>query len=316
MLSYLFPPVAGAGVFRTIRFVKHLREFGWKPVILSVQPETALYVGRIDSALCGEIPEGTTVERTRVLRPVASLRAYLRGLLAKMSGRKMGTARVQEARSPATDRTDYVPSRMLRVFGRMCDTVFGTPDSEIGWMFPAVSRGLRLIGQFHPSVVYSTGPPHSTHLIALVLHMLTGLPMVVDLRDPWARTVWMRGTGGFPQWLQRRCEGFCVRRAHRVILNTHTLREEFSAVYRSESPSKFVAIPNGYDHGLLDRVKRLQDDPALPKESGSIRLCHPGTVYGRRDLRPLVDALGLLVQAGHQVRFDQIGIVNNKQELS
>ena len=35
-VSYPFPPVGGAGVQRTTKFVKYLSEFGWLPSVLTV----------------------------------------------------------------------------------------------------------------------------------------------------------------------------------------------------------------------------------------------------------------------------------------
>jgi glycosyltransferase involved in cell wall biosynthesis len=40
-------------------------------------------------------------------------------------------------------------------------------------------------------------------------------------------------------------------------------------------------------------------------------LCHPGTIYGQRDLRPLLTALKKLRDAGRDVIFEQIGHVEN-----
>jgi len=37
IISYNFPPVGGAGVQRSAKFVKYLREFDWDPIVLSVE---------------------------------------------------------------------------------------------------------------------------------------------------------------------------------------------------------------------------------------------------------------------------------------
>ena len=38
-ITYYFPPIGGAGVQRSAKFVKHLPESGWRPVVLTVAPE-------------------------------------------------------------------------------------------------------------------------------------------------------------------------------------------------------------------------------------------------------------------------------------
>ena len=37
MIAYYFPPMGGAGVQRTLKFVKYLPEFGWQPHVLTVR---------------------------------------------------------------------------------------------------------------------------------------------------------------------------------------------------------------------------------------------------------------------------------------
>jgi len=35
IVSYFFPPISNMGSHRILRFVRHLREFGWEPVVLT-----------------------------------------------------------------------------------------------------------------------------------------------------------------------------------------------------------------------------------------------------------------------------------------
>ena len=72
MISYAFPPSSLAGVFRTLRFVKYLPEFGWKPLVLATAPE-AFNPEWDDPTLELSIPAGTFVERTKVYSPVLAL---------------------------------------------------------------------------------------------------------------------------------------------------------------------------------------------------------------------------------------------------
>ena len=36
MITYCYPPMEIVGIFRTVKFVKFLRDFGWDPVVLTV----------------------------------------------------------------------------------------------------------------------------------------------------------------------------------------------------------------------------------------------------------------------------------------
>ncbi len=65
-----FPPSNLTAGHRTRLFVRHLPEFGYDPLVLSVRPEC--YEERLDRGLEGLLPEGLEVVRTRALptRPV------------------------------------------------------------------------------------------------------------------------------------------------------------------------------------------------------------------------------------------------------
>lgn len=36
-ITYYFPPIAGAGVYRSMKFVKYLTQFGWNPIVLTIK---------------------------------------------------------------------------------------------------------------------------------------------------------------------------------------------------------------------------------------------------------------------------------------
>jgi glycosyltransferase involved in cell wall biosynthesis len=63
MIAYYFPPMGGAGVQRTLKFVKYLPEYGWQPHVLTIRNSSRLQ----DSSLASEIPDGSSVTRTHIL---------------------------------------------------------------------------------------------------------------------------------------------------------------------------------------------------------------------------------------------------------
>jgi glycosyltransferase involved in cell wall biosynthesis len=58
IITFHFPPMAGAGVFRTLGFVRHLPRFGWQSVVVA-PPRFSLEP--IDEALLGRVPPETAV---------------------------------------------------------------------------------------------------------------------------------------------------------------------------------------------------------------------------------------------------------------
>jgi glycosyltransferase involved in cell wall biosynthesis len=65
MIAYHFPPLAGSsGIQRTLRFARHLPQFGWEPLILTAHPRA--YARTSDDQL-DDVPPGSAVARAFAL---------------------------------------------------------------------------------------------------------------------------------------------------------------------------------------------------------------------------------------------------------
>jgi len=148
VIAYYFPPLGGAGVQRTLKFVKYLPEFGWRATVVSTR--SRLYPSR-DAALVHEIPDDTRVVRAPAL-PIARYAAIVL--------HKLGWMRLKA----------YV----------------AWPDGGLGWAPAAFVAAWREVRREPPDVIYSTSAPYGGHLVAMALHRLTGIPWVADFRDEWA----------------------------------------------------------------------------------------------------------------------------------
>ncbi len=104
------------------------------------------------------------------------------------------------------------------------------PDQGRGWFWKGVLETLRIAREHEAEVLISSGPPHG-HLVGAVAALRTGLPHVVDLRDPWAThrydmRIWrsnlVQGVGRFAL---PTLERFAFRRADLVVANTRRLRD-------------------------------------------------------------------------------------------
>ena len=54
IISYYFPPSGGPGVQRVLKFVKYLPEFGWRPVVLTVE-DGDFFLQLVKSLPAGEL---------------------------------------------------------------------------------------------------------------------------------------------------------------------------------------------------------------------------------------------------------------------
>lgn len=248
-IAFHFPPVAtSSGMQRALKFVRYLREDGWRPVVLTVHPRA---YSRQNPSQLGEIPEDVPVCRAFGLdatRHLSIRRRYL-GLLAM-------------------------------------------PDPWISWFLGAVPAGLSLIRRYKPAIIWSTFPVTTATLVGLALARASGLPWVVDFRDPMT----MEGYPADPRrwritrWLERQA----VARAARCIFTAEHTRQMYVDRY-PHLAGRSVVIPNGYDETNFP-----EHTGSAPFQSGRpLRLVHSGEMPSDgRNPGPLFEALGLLRAEG------------------
>jgi glycosyltransferase involved in cell wall biosynthesis len=288
LISYHFPPCTSIGMQRTLRFARHLPLFGWRPVILTVREHD--FIGDpVEKDWQHRVPTAVPVCRARVLRPLETA-LRLRGLWQRVRMQSASMPPAQHSTLP--DGAGSAPQSWVQ---RWVDPWFTTPDAHIGWLPFAVWRGLRVLWAEHIDMLYSSGPPYTSHLIGLGLKWLTRRSWVVDFRDPWSRRPWDTDTvrQGVRYRIQVWLERLVVCHADAVISNTERMGQDFRERYAWLPAEKFLVITNGYD------VENFHDLPSTDGPPCDVfTLTHAGALYGRRDPRPLIQAIALLRDRG------------------
>ena len=205
VVAYFFPPLGGAGVQRTLKFVRYLPDYGWLPYVLTVNDRASLQ----DPSLLAEIPAGTSISRTPVLRLPPGL-----------------------------------PWRVRHFITRW----FLIVDEQIMWMPFALSAGRRIIqGRGGIHLIYSSSSPYTTHLVARRLHDQSHLPWVADFRDPWIENPFITFPTSLHTRVNEKLEQAIFSEADRIIVNTESTRQRYVQKYSHLPTSKISVIPNGYD---------------------------------------------------------------------
>jgi glycosyltransferase involved in cell wall biosynthesis len=281
IVSSHFPPDRSAGTHRVLRLANHLQMHGWSTWVLTIAPE--YYRGSIqrDDALAGRAHDGIAVVRTGAWRGATRLLGWRNALAPRRHG---GPARSPEAARRAAPQS-------WRAWRKQVTTaLFGFPDDEVGWLLPAVARGVGLVRRHRIDTVLTSAPPFTCHLIGHALRSLTGARWVADFRDPWSRAPWGRpGSARAHRFLEARV----VARADGVVLNTPELHREFSEWYGPAVARKFRVVTNGYDAALVDPWARV-----VPPEPPPLVLTHAGNLYGARDPLPLLEGLARCLRDG------------------
>jgi glycosyltransferase involved in cell wall biosynthesis len=249
VLAYYFPPVGGAGVQRTLKFVKYLPSFGWDATVVSTRSRA---YGARDPSLLAEVPDGTRVQRTPAL-PIARYAAF-------------GLHRLR--------------LRHLRMF-------LLWPDGGLGWLPFAFVAALRAARRERPDVLFSTSAPYGSHLVALVVSRLTGLPWIADFRDEWTANPHLTSQPRALAALSRRAERAVAARASRVIVAA----PYFAIEGLSLNDPRRVEIVNGVDEEDFP--------PGTPGPSPRrFVVSHVGTLYDLQDPTPALRALDGLRRNG------------------
>ena len=199
----------------------------------------------------------------------------------------------------------FIPDNVnvIRAYGRNCErslsikgrylSMMALPDNWQSWIFGGVFSGLIAIFKHRPNVLVSTYPLASAQVIAYILHKLTGVPWVADLRDPMAQDDYPKcpKKRRIFSWLERKM----VKHCKKIIVTTPTAKAFYQKRFKQTTSDLWHVVPNGYDEAMFKNAEAIDIPPASKKKV----LLHSGVIYPiERDPRPLFEAISNLKKAG------------------
>lgn len=264
MITNAFPPCAGSGMFRTLKFSKYLPENNWFPVILTLKE---IYSDKKDYSLLREIPEKVNIYRTKMISILKEL----------LTIQKKITHMINKVDKNSTNiRNTKITKKNNRVIKNIILDLLTTPDRFIGWLLPGVLKGLSVIKKNNVELIYSTSPPKTTLLIGLILKKLTRRPLVIDFRDPWTLSGGSiyESKSKYKFKLENWLELQVMKNADVIIANTEFLKSEYEKKYKKIIKGKIHVITNGYDPDDF----RFLDNNA-DKHNETFTISHVGEFY-------------------------------------
>lgn len=284
VFAYVYPPDAGSGTYRTLYFANHWARQGDNVTVVTVKEECFLASALVDQALCREVDASIRVVRAAARRPLERLLA-LKGVLRRKSTAAAGASTGGGTSAPS----DTGSARgFMRRFKDTITDLLSCPDEHIGWVPDAVRRAYRVAKADHIDCIYATGGPWSCLLAGARLHRLTGIPLVLDFRDPWVSNPNMGRKTPLSRRIQKKMESRCVKAAAVVIANTEELRQDFMARYGNDVSCRFITVTNGFE--------RIPRENSRPTER--FTLVHAGALYQSRNPLNFLKALTELVREG------------------
>src|SRR5258705_4732975 len=177
MIAHTFPPEGSAGTYRPLRFSRHLPALGWSPSVIS---SDKYRYERYDPGLLALIPNEMEVLRVRGRDPWQAIQAWRARRQQKQPLRVTGEAGEETRTAP----DGSLGSRVRRAV-ETAERWHYHPDTAIAWIRPAVAATIQLCTRKQPDVIWATIGPMSSGIVARRASQRTGVPYVLDFRDPW-----------------------------------------------------------------------------------------------------------------------------------
>jgi glycosyltransferase involved in cell wall biosynthesis len=174
------------------------------------------------------------------------------------------------------------------------------------WSFTGRGAIRAAVERFRPHIVVATAPPPAALFASAAVVRGTGIPLVADMRDPWAGSPFYDAGGTLLTDIERRAFGASAAVVAVTEPMLDALRERHPGL-----AGRMHLLPNGFDPAIL----ALRRQAAAPRADGKLILIHPGSLYGERSVDVLVAALsrpGLR----ERVRLELIGNMNGSSEAA
>ncbi len=285
IITYYWPPYAGSGVQRWLKFSKYLPDFGFKPYVYT--PENPHFNIK-DENLMDDIHPDVTVVKRPIWEPYS--------LADFISGKKAGNQGLV-----ANKRSGLRP----RILNHIRANYF-IPDPRKFWISPSVKFLKKYIKEQNIEYLITTGPPHSMHLIGKgIKKEFPQIKWVVDIRDPWSKFDFLKNFGSSESSLKKQAslETSVFEQCDKVIATSFQMKDLLMPI----DENKFECITNGYDQeDFKDYIPDNQSD--------NIVIYHAGLLNKVRNPSYLWKALDTICRANEMLRnsikIQLVGVVD------
>jgi glycosyltransferase involved in cell wall biosynthesis len=218
-IAYLYPPIANSGTRRSLEFVNYLPDYDWSPIVLTVanpSPKSC------DPSLLHEVRPNTHIERTPLWSDLVAVK-------------------ISKIFSVLFDRNWIMEGLKYRI-----QRLISVPDECATWGVTAIRRAEEIYKSEGFDMIYASGWPWTSFLIAAEVSRRTGRPYVLDYRDLWKSygdVEWDKRTF-LQNWFATHLEKIVISRAAAVVSTTPSFIKELN---KNAIEGKTICITNGFD---------------------------------------------------------------------
>lgn len=276
ILAYDFPPFVSVGGLRPYSWLRHFREFGAEPVVVTRQWENR-YGDERDYVA----PSATTREEIET----SSYGTLIRAPHAPHPGNKLYLR--------------YGPNG-FRLIRRAITTAF-----EIGQFYAPVGpraalyrAARRVLATRRIDVILATGEPFVLFNYAGRLSHEFGIPWVADFRDPWSQYK-LRARHPLLRIVVERLERRTTASAAAITTVSESVAGTLSRLHKSVP---IQVVRNGFDPDAADAARRI------PQGVGRFTIAFAGTLYPYHPIDSVLQVLEQIARSGARVGLKFIGI--------
>lgn len=289
-----FPPLKTIGRIRTVKFVEHLRQHGWKSIVVTLEPSGREPI--YDPKLMAEILPDTEVIRLPLVTFDERITNFAKRLLGRdrsdKSRRPQDGTSAPSAPVPAGALSSKTPpglgERLQLAVKRWIRLGLDIPDNYLPWAFATVPRLRQFCQERKIDVIFTTLPPFSAAYVGYRLTHETGIPWIADYRDLWFGDVlreWL------PRWRQRLellIEKRLLKRAA-VVVTVSEQKTDYMRRLHPRLKARWETLTNGFDNEIYaDRARSRSFD------TGTIEFVYTGRLFKNRRGYAFAEALGRL----------------------
>lgn len=299
-MTYHYAPSNAIGAARPTSLARYLASRGDEVRVIAGGSSQTLPAR--DSAY-----EGVTVQRISNPGSIAT-RAFarLRGQPSTISPELTTGATIStntESGVLPTGKTSR--EKVLQIVSVAGRSFLHVPDPYLPWARAAFDAGAKASRNWRPDVIVVSGPPFSSFIAAKRLSRRLKIPWVADYRDLWSNSTYYSYLGP-RRVVDRLIERTTLRGVASLVTVSEPLAEDLGRLHNRVAE----VVLNGH-HSSCDAEDR-QD--RLP---GRLSLLHTGPFNsGKRDPRPLFDAIALMGSEGNGIRVHFAGPQNVVAERS
>lgn len=277
MIAYIFPPLGGSGVQRTLKYAKYLRDFNYEPIIVAVGKVSTPYLK--DESLSEEVPKD--MEIIRVDEPSGCGNYDIDYLL------KLYRDMVSD-----TNLTNQYVNILVKNNNGSNYNYYSMPDVNSAWGIRVLQNINKLVDFDSIDVIYSTSGPYTDHMVAYELKNIYKKPWVADFRDEWTNNPYFNYDDNNLFSRMTRCmETSIVKKCDRLITVTSISRENYIDIF-SVGENKVRCITNGYDE------EDFKDINSSIEKNSKFNIIHNGLFYLEITPETLLKAVNELISSG------------------